>query len=627
MAMPMSMPDARSLQSRPTLALAAALVAALLVLGLDALSAFSHLEYLAHDAYFAAKARLRPQAAEAPISLIEMDDATFMDPDFRKPHIFWYTEYADLIVALAEAKAKVVALDHMLPDVLFDDFIPGYSQRWIKALGLAARAGTPVILGYQDYPDSALLPNARYMSALRAAQMASPNRAKGGEERSWLGFFNLAADKDNFVRRYTLRLPGAKPGGSPLSFALAAALAVDPALSFPEAIFVDYPTQDPAFPRFSLAEVVRHVRAGDTAYLAEHFGDRYVFIGSTDSRNQDAHPTPLYYTTGERNLKTPGVVIHASALDTLLSGRLARGLGFAGRAALYLACALAVAFAVMFCPERFMILPAPATLAALAAVGLWAFLSRMILPVAQGAIALVLSGFGAFLARDFIVNREKRRLRNLFQRYLPPTVVEQMVTGHDADFFAGQNKRLCILFSDVRSFTTYSENRTPAEIVGRLNAYFHAMAEEIGREGGIVDKFIGDGILAFFGAVRPTANPSLDGVRAALRMQERLKVLNETWTARGEPPFKIGVGLHTGLVMVGNIGSEYKTEFTVIGDAVNLASRLESTTKELATPILVSQTVAEDIAEFMETEEKGVVPIKGRHEENVFGVIGPRRPA
>lgn len=319
------------------------------------------------------------------------------------------------------------------------------------------------------------------------------------------------------------------------------------------------------------------------------------------------------------------MVIHAAALDTLLSGRSFAEPGMVARFALYLACTLAVALAGMFCPERLVFLPAPATLALLIGAGLWAYLGRTILPVAQGSVAVVLSGFGTFLARDFIVNKEKRRLRNLFQRYLPPAVVEQMVTGHDSDFFSGQNKKLCILFSDVRSFTTYSETRTPAEIVARLNEYFHAMAEEIGAEGGIVDKFIGDGILAFFGAVRPTENVSLDGVRAAIRMQERLKALNEGWTARGEQPFRIGVGLHTGVVMVGNIGSEHKTEFTVIGDAVNLASRLESKTKELATPILVSEVVAGDVREFMDVEEKGVVPIKGRKEENVFGVLGPRR--
>ena len=615
-----------SLPIRPALALAAALAAALLALALEALPAFTHLDYLARDAFFAARARLAPQASQAPISLIEMDDATFMDPDFRKPHIFWYTDYAEVILGLAEAGATVVALDHMLPDVLFDDFIPGYSQRWVKTLGLAARAGTPVVLGYQDYPDSALLPNPRYLSALRAAQSVLPGPRREKEQQPWLGYFNLSADKDNFVRRYTLSLPGAKPGGSPLSFALAVALAGNPDLVPPaEPLVVDYPTREPAFPRHSLADVARRLRDGDKAWLAEQFRGRTVFIGSTDSRNQDAHPTPLYYTTGERSLKTPGVLIHAAALDTLLSGRTTAEPGRAARLALYLACTLAVALAGMFCPERLVFLPAPATLALLLGAGLWAYLGRTILPVAQGAVAVILSGFGTFLARDFIVNKEKRRLRNLFQRYLPPAVVEQMVTGHDSDFFAGQNKKLCILFSDVRSFTTYSETRTPAEIVARLNAYFHAMAEEIGAEGGIVDKFIGDGILAFFGAVRPTENVSLDGVRAAIRMQERLKTLNEGWAARGEQPFKIGVGLHTGVVMVGNIGSEHKTEFTVIGDAVNLASRLESKTKELATPILVSEVVAGDVREFMDVEEKGVVPIKGRKEENVFGVLGPRR--
>jgi adenylate cyclase len=244
------------------------------------------------------------------------------------------------------------------------------------------------------------------------------------------------------------------------------------------------------------------------------------------------------------------------------------------------------------------------------------------LPLIQGSFAILLSYFGALWCHFFIVNREKRKLRNLFQRYLPPVIIQQLLSLEDTDFFAGQEKQLCILFSDIRSFTTYSEKKTPAQVVARLNEYFDAMADVVTAYGGIVDKFIGDGLLAFFGIVKPQENPSISGAHCAWEMLAKLEALNTLWTDRGEDPFRIGIGLHTGRVMVGNIGSKIKTEFTVIGDAVNLASRLEGMTKELNAAILLSETVYQDIKNLFDVSAKGMVTLKGRSPEKAYELIG-----
>ncbi len=319
------------------------------------------------------------------------------------------------------------------------------------------------------------------------------------------------------------------------------------------------------------------------------------------------------------------MLIHANAVNTLLSGAFFADLTLPQRGLTYLALATLVCFAGMFCPQRWVFVTLPAVLALYLGAAVVCFLGYLILPVVGGAASVVLSSFGTFVYRHYVQDREKRQLRKLFQRYLQPEIVDRLLNTQDADFFKGESLRLCVLFSDIRGFTTYSEKRAPAEVVQRLNQYFEAMAQEVAAHGGIVDKFLGDGLLAFFGALEPGGNPSMEGVKASLGMMRRLETLNREWAARGEETFRIGVGLHTGLAMAGNIGSQNKTEFTVIGDTVNLASRLQDKTKELGVPLVVSETVYDEVKDVVDAEEKGMVQIKGRSPVTVYHIKGLRR--
>ncbi|MDY6852703.1 MAG: adenylate/guanylate cyclase domain-containing protein, partial [Thermodesulfobacteriota bacterium] len=158
--------------------------------------------------------------------------------------------------------------------------------------------------------------------------------------------------------------------------------------------------------------------------------------------------------------------------------------------------------------------------------------------------------------------------------------------------------------------------------VGRLNEYFEAMSAVIVSEGGVVDKFLGDGIMAFFGAFDEEPPPSLAGARAALKMLADLERLNAGWEARGEETFRIGVGMHTGMVKIGNIGSHNKMEYTVIGDAVNLASRLQDKTKSLGEPIVMSEETYHDLTGVAMAEDKGFLDIKGRAQSRVYALKG-----
>jgi adenylate cyclase len=599
-------------RNKITAAVALALLGALVISLMDQHRLFRPARYKVYDLMVAAKVSLEPVSADPRIVVIGIDDATYSQAKFRKPTMLWYEHFAEVIEALADAGAGVVALDWLLPDVMFDDHIPGYSRRWLKAFMHARLKQMPLITGYLEFSNQRIMPHRNYLQLIG---------------RDHMGSFNLTTDDDDFIRRHRLWFPPDKPGGQPIpTFAYAATRAFTPDIAPPpDTIYIDWASPLPAFATLSFAEVVDRVHRKDLPFLKRHFNGKLVFIGSTDARNQDRQSTPMNYLANTERIKMPGVIIHANVANTLLRGIYFTPMTFGWNVVYYLLLALGASFMAMYGNRHLVYVSLPLAAIAISVLALTAFLNYFIIPVVAPILVFSATSFSSFLYRDYIVDLEKRRLRHLFQRYLPPKIVDQLLEVSDTEFFSGESKQLCILFSDVRGFTTYSEKRTPAEIVARLNEYFDAMAAEVADNGGIVDKFIGDGLLAFFGAVGDGGNPSLDAARTAIGMQRRLEDLNGQWAAKGEATFRIGIGLHRGNVMVGNIGSHYKTEFTVIGDPVNLAARLESKTKELEADILVSQSVADDLQSITELEPKGHVNIKGRSAETVYELIRIRR--
>jgi adenylate cyclase len=209
--------------------------------------------------------------------------------------------------------------------------------------------------------------------------------------------------------------------------------------------------------------------------------------------------------------------------------------------------------------------------------------------------------------------RHSRQIKNIFSRYVSPQVVEQLVKDPRAELKLGGNKQVVtILFSDIRGFTTLSEELSPEAVVELLNEYFQTWTDMIFKYDGTVDKFIGDAIMAIFGA--PVAHPDdpLRAVQAALAMQAALMELNTKWAAEGKRMFKIGVGINTGEAIVGNMGSQQAMGYTVIGDAVNLASRLEGKTKDLGAEILISESTYQAVKNKVEAQEHQDITVKGK---------------
>ena len=204
------------------------------------------------------------------------------------------------------------------------------------------------------------------------------------------------------------------------------------------------------------------------------------------------------------------------------------------------------------------------------------FSFNLILDVLRPVFLIAMSAFLVVAYHYVVTQREKQSLQRSFEAYFQPGVVRRIMANPEMITQGGQKKELTILFSDIKSFTTYSSTMTPIEIQKALNEYFEAMVETVFKYEGTVDKFIGDGLMVFFGDPEDQPDHALRCVRAAIEMQQRTRALKEKWEREGKFPLQIRIGINSGPVVVGNMGSARRLSYTVLGSDVNLAQRLES---------------------------------------------------
>ena len=220
--------------------------------------------------------------------------------------------------------------------------------------------------------------------------------------------------------------------------------------------------------------------------------------------------------------------------------------------------------------------------------------------------------------------KERDNLRTTMGKYMTASVMDHLLSGQVR--LGGESIRVTILFTDIRSFTTISEHMDAQQLVGLLNEYFTEMVGIVMQENGVVDKYIGDALMAVFGAPVPREDDAVNAVKASVRMRVALAHLNVNLVERGLAPLRTGIGIHTGEVVAGNIGSEKRMEYTVIGDAVNLASRLESSTKDVGCNILISEDTYQLVKDSIVARPVKEITVKGRAQPvmtyEVLGIAG-----
>ena len=540
------------------------------------------------------------------------------------PLVFWAPHFGRAMDTLAQAGVKAVGLD-----VLYQVS----AESWLRKLEL---------------PDSAA--SRSFDAPLRAALAKGDKilitqlvEAKGGKAQLLLppedhllllpaglhdlGIGNLHPDDDKRVRHFypSVTSDPAFPGiGFAMQLALRAA-GKDPAQNQweiagsvlqrePKLLPIGYTGPPGTIPTLSM-NVLLQAGALERPEVKALKG-KVAIIAAGNAGSSDLHFTP--YSRGLRSVQMAGGEIHANIVESILSGRYPRSLP----EPIEIACLGAL---LLLTVPLFMKLhagwgiAAVAAASALVALPAYALLrSDWVLPVAEPQLALVFAYLMTLGLRLTGEERERSRIREMFGRYVADEVVDKLLADERRPDLGGDVLTVTVLFSDIRGFTTMSEKLSAHEVVEMLNAFFTRACEPILAQGGTVDKYIGDAVMAVFGSPVKYPDHARRAMLAAVGMAKEAEGfkqwMRERFPDRGLAEFGIGVGLHTGEAVIGDIGTPKRKEFTAIGDTVNTASRLESATKELKVVIAASEATVKAAGEGVRTGKSERITVKGRVE-------------
>jgi adenylate cyclase len=337
--------------------------------------------------------------------------------------------------------------------------------------------------------------------------------------------------------------------------------------------------------------------------------DKIVLLGATAPGLLDLRVTPVGETY-------PGVEAHANMISGLIDGRLFvrpdYAVGFEVVILIIAGLILAIALPLLSAPKAVTL--SLAIVGALIGLNFWLYLGfGLVLPLAA-ALVMALTAFALNMSYGYFVeSKSKRQIANMFAAYVPPELVDEMVKDPDSYSMKAVNKDLTVMFCDMRGFTNLSEKMEPTALQGLLNHLFSRLTEIIQANRGTTDKYMGDCVMAFWGAPVDTPNHAQLAVKAALEMCQAVRKINEEHRAKGIPEIGVGIGLNTGTMCVGNMGSDIRRSYTVIGDAVNLGSRLEGLSKNYGVEIVVSESTRKQATNFA-WQELDKVRVKGKEQ-------------
>ncbi|MGD1072315.1 MAG: adenylate/guanylate cyclase domain-containing protein [Bryobacteraceae bacterium] len=591
---------------RAVICAAIVLGSVLLTLAMEDIPFFQLVDLKAQDAHFV----LRGPLPTKDILIVGIDDKALNH--FPELFSFWQPYYADAIKAAADGGAKTFVLD-----VTFLVNVAKYSPDDDSLLAQAYSETMPRMPVVCAFVPGSLAQQQDPQYAVPLNMLASAFGTSA--------FANLTVDGDDFVRKQVLI---EEPKAGVPTEALRRGMALRAAEKFlgqdaeirdgklylagrqipmdrDRNLTINYAGPADTFPRVSLYDVVTAYRAGNRAQLDKWMKGKAVLLGPDD--NDDRHATPFYTAfTLSKKWRTAGVEIHANALRTLLTGEFLRPVpDWARTVALTVAATLCVVAVTSFAVTHTALGSTLVLFLLLLGTHLL-FRRGMLLSTSQMLLAFAWALLGGVIYRFATAEKKSSFFKSAVALFVGRQVASSLEEKQEISL-VGKREMVTILFTDIRGFTAFCESKDPAVVVDLLNVYMGTMVSIIVKYGGHVNKFIGDGILAVFSDDDPGAQPgdhALRTVKCATEMVEQ--VIGE---------FRTGAGLHSGEVVIGNVGSSDKLEFTVLGNTVNLASRLESLNKDQKTRLLMSEESLEMLGGAIDTIYLGAVPVKGKTEK------------
>jgi adenylate cyclase len=547
------------------------------------------------------------------------------------------------VIKLLESEKKRADVDRVLAQVLQQGSptILGYFFRSLGGKIGGIEAETPMgpdFLQASTYNLVRLLdakPSQVRLVGATAIERNLPEitRAAAGD-----GYFNMIPDPDGTVRWFpmTVRYAGEffapmslvtlshYQGRAPMAISLSR-WGVDEIRLGRQSIPVDrygrmlinYLGPEGLIPTYSAAAIL------DGTLPTDALKDKVVIVGATAVGIYDLRVTPFSGTF-------PGVEVQATIMDNMLRGNFIRTPPFGLVVMVLILVAIAVLLGLLL--PRFS--------------AAWAFIFTLV--IMEGYVGLnyflftrqglqlelfyplgliVLVYLGVTMQRFLAEERERERIRKTFESYVAPTVVQEMLKHPEQLRLGGERREISILFTDIRGFTTMSEHLDPEALVSLLHDFLNPMSNIIINHAGTIDKYMGDAIMALFGAPLIQSDHPFLACRAALEMVASLEAMNRNWAEQGRPLLKVGVGVNTGPVAVGNMGSDRLFDYTAIGDNVNLASRLEGLNKYYGTSILISEATAKAVNNSFILRDVDQVRVKGKaHTAHIYELLGEGEP-
>jgi adenylate cyclase len=617
---------------------AAVFISALFI---GSLQLFVFSENKIHDTFFQMRDALAVHDKKTSSVVIVGIDRTTLSAN-PEPLIFWDDEFSSALLALSHAKPGAIGFD-----ILHLSSVDSKRYDFSKMkLGSILMSRPQLVLPYAIDADDVAIPvflakqyrekfgiSGEMTLDVKLKLLAIAERARGTS----FGYANLGDDDDGIVRRVELYDQSRKSLIESFSLKIFLKYArfrganisrtekgiVVNGFLLPRTLTINYTGAPGAVPMIPMIDVVRNAK--NESYLRKNFENKIVVFGSYDPALGDVHNTPFISSSLGVTRGMYGAEIVANAVDTLVRQRLI------SNSPLSLTLLLSLIFSVL--GMMLSRLRTARGLAGFISAGLLYVLIAFILFAVFDflasmlpAVALFLSFFTGYLFSHYLVGRDKFLLLSVLGSYLDPRIVERVVAERGSEILKGEHRFITVMFADIRNFTSLSESKKrPEDVVEILNIYLPAMSAVIRKYEGCVDKFIGDGIMAFWNAPNDVKNHAQKAVLCAIEMKQALWRVNIEARERGliKSDLAVGIGIHTGSAVVGNVGSEIKNDYTAIGDTVNTASRLEGKTKDLGYPIVISEAVKSMLfGDDIVIRPAGTIAVKGKKKKiKVFGIV------